>query len=197
MINKRILTTAIFLFSGLFAFAQDAAPAKKVAARPDIPGNFLVDLGLNLGINPPDSAYKKGLFGSRALNLYYYYPIRLGGSKFSFNPGIGMSMERIKWANLRILRDTTANAERYSLIPNTEYHKLKKSMMIMNYLEVPLEFRFDANPADPARTFWVSFGARFGVLADAHSKLKFKENGEKSKLKEHWRHGVKIGRAHV
>ena len=57
-------------------------------------------------------------------------------------------------------------------------------MMIMNYLEVPLEFRFDANPADPARTFWVSFGARFGVLADAHSKLKFKENGEKSKLKD-------------
>jgi hypothetical protein len=190
MINKRNLTIVVFLFSALFAFAQDAAPEKKVVERPDIPGNFLVDLGLNLGINPPDSAYKKGLFGSRALNLYYYYPIRLGNSKFSFNPGIGMSMERIKWANLRILRDTTENEEIYSLIPNTEYRKLKKSMLIMNYLEVPLEFRFDANPADPARTFWVSFGARVGILANAHTKLKFKQDGEKSMLKEHWRHGL-------
>jgi hypothetical protein len=190
MINKRILTSVIFLFLAFAALAQDAAPTKKVAARPDIPGNFLVDMGLNLGINPPDSAYKKGLFGSRTLNIYYYYPIRIGESKFSFNPGIGMSMERIKWANLRILRDTTANEEIYSLIPNTEYQKLKKSMLIMNYLEMPLEFRFDANPSDPARTFWVSAGARIGILADAHSKLKFKKDGEKSMLKEHWRHGV-------
>jgi hypothetical protein len=33
---------------------------------------------------------KYGLWGSRTLNLYYQYDMRIGKSKFSFHPGVGL-----------------------------------------------------------------------------------------------------------
>ena len=169
--------------------AQDKTE-KTVISRPDLPGNFLFDLGLNMGINTPEKGWRKGLWGSRTMNLYYYHPIKLGSGKISLNPGIGFSMERFKFTNFYLLKDTLPDVEQYDLVPNRIYPGLKKSQLVMNYLEIPLEIRLDANPSDPSRTFWASVGGRFGVNFNTHTKLKFKEDGEMNYLKERWRHGV-------
>jgi len=168
---------------------KSATPTPRLA-RPDLPGHFIFDLGLNVGINPPDKGWRKGFWGSRTVNVYYYHPIKLAGEKFTLNPGIGLSMERFKFTNFYLLKDTLPDVEQYDLIPNKIYPGLKKSQLVMNYLEIPLEVRFTANPADPSRTFWASVGGRFGYNINTHTKIKFKGDGEMNNLKEGWRHGV-------
>ena len=172
------------------ATAQDQSAPVAKATRPDIPGLFLVDFGLNQALNQPKTGFKRGFFGSRTLNVMYYLPIRLGQSKFTLNPGVGFAMERFKWANFYLLKDTTKLAEVYDLVPNRTYPRLKKSQLIMNYLEVPLEFRFDANPADPSRTFWASVGGQVGFLISSQTKLKYKDDGIMNKLKDRDRFGL-------
>ena len=58
-------------------------------------------------------------------------------------------------------------------------------MLAMNYLDVPMEVRFNSNPDDPARSFKVAIGGRVGYLIKAHTKIKYKEDGDLKKVKNH------------
>ncbi len=172
---------------------SQANPEKKVA-RPDIPGNFMIDVGVNRALDRPTN-FRQGFWGSRTVNLYYQYPIRLGKTKFSFNPGIGLSLERWKFTNGFTLRDTVEltatgavaenQVEQYNLVRGSSILGVsaRKSMFATNYLEVPIEFRFDTRPEDIARSFNVAIGGRIGVLYDAFTKLKYEEDGELITLK--------------
>ena len=117
-INARLSLLSLLLAASLVLNAQDSAPEKKVVARPDLPGSFLVDFGFNIGLNKPAKGWEKGFWGSRTLNLTYSYPFQIGKSRFYFQPGVGMSMERFKWVNNYVLRDTLPDIERYDLVPN-------------------------------------------------------------------------------
>ena len=79
-IHSRILMVATVLLSFYYAAAQEE-PARTVASRPDVPGHFLIDFGLNQGLNQPPKGFKRGFWGSRAFNVSYYYPFRFGASK--------------------------------------------------------------------------------------------------------------------
>lgn len=174
------------LFSLFFiSFSLFAQEKPRKAARPNIPGSFMIDLGFNRALNKPAN-FKQGFWGSRTLNLYYQYPIRIGRSKFSFNPGIGASMERWKFTNLFVLADTTKDSnDNFLLYPGSTFFKgIKKSTLIANYVEIPIEFRFDTAPEDIARSFNVAIGGRIGYLFDSKMKVKFKEDGETKILKD-------------
>ncbi len=191
MEGKHLVVFLLIIFISIGVSAQEA---RKVY-RPDIPGSFLLDFGVNGTVGAPDK-FDIGWFGSRTANVYYYYPIRFGKSKFMFNPGIGFGLERFKFKNYYYLADTAVRDGQFDLVPNfvssdsTTYSGIKKSMMVMDYLDIPIEFRFNSNPDDLARTFWVSIGARAGVLFNAHSKIKYKNDGEKVILKDRQRHGL-------
>src|SRR4051812_8429417 len=102
----RSVSVFIFVLAAIAGFSQDSTAVttttttpvtpKKKTFRPDIPGSFIVELGINIknGITPPD--FQHGFWGSRTMNFYYQYPIRLFKSNFSINPGIGLSLERWK-----------------------------------------------------------------------------------------------------
>ena len=76
----RAVVLLVCLVSGFAGFAQETETKK--STRPDIPGNFLVELGLNLknGIVPPN--FQKGFWGSRTIKFYYQYPIRVRKSNY-------------------------------------------------------------------------------------------------------------------
>lgn len=63
-------------------------------------------------------------------------------------------------------------------------------MLVTNYLEVPLEFRYDTRPNDIARSFSWAIGGRIGVLASSLMKVKYKEEGEMIKLKDKKSYGL-------
>ncbi len=198
---KKNAIALLFILITSFAFGQ--APTEEKKAKPNIPGTFLVDLGVNRALGSPKT-WKQGFWGSRTVNVYYQYPIRIGRTKFSFNPGLGVSLERWKFTNGAMLLDTvelvsypngaaSANqVEQYNLLsPQRVYPKLaKKSMFITNYFEIPIEFRFDTNPEDINRSFNVAVGGRVGVLFDAFTKVKYNDLGEVVKVKNKLNHGL-------
>ena len=173
----------IFLVS-VSVTAQETTPIpKKGTIRPDIPGTFSIEIGINQSFNKPDTAvFGLGLWGSRAFNLYYQLDKRIGKSKFSFHPGIGFGLERYKFKKAVTLIPGTGVDEGNTVFTEST-PRTKKTMVITNYLEIPLELRFSANPDDPTRSFKVSFGAKAGYLFDAHTKVKYRVDGQNKILK--------------
>lgn len=161
------------------------APSKAITARPDIPGIFTLEIGVNRGISTP-SAFDIGLWGSRTLNLYYQREFRILKSKFSLVPGVGFSLERYKFRNGRILSYSASNKDSVFMATPTSLSipNLKKTRLITNYLEVPVEIRFTANPNDPNRSFKFGVGARVGVLIEGGTKVTYTEGGETKKIKD-------------
>lgn len=194
---NRICCVLFLLVSGA-AFGQDQAVKK--TARPNIPGVFIVDFGFNQAINKPDT-FRTGFWGSRTVNFYYQYSQRIGRSKFSFNPGIGLSLERWKHSDATMLVDGTelvgtqpapTQIEQFNPIDAELIYgqPANKSMFVTNYVEMPIEFRFDTKPEDIARSFNVSLGGRVGVLYDAFTKVRYRNNGETVKVKDKYDHGL-------
>jgi hypothetical protein len=174
------LMFAFFVLAGIVVSAQGTEKPK--VYRPDIPGNFLIDFGVS-GTTQSPNHFSIGWFGSRTINLYYYYPIRFGKSRFSFNPGIGLGMDRFKFKKAYFVADTLRDGA-FEMVSNfrtdsTIYKGLKKSILGQHYLDIPLELKFSLHPEDPNRTFWVSIGGRVGYLYNPFTKIKYKEDGEK------------------
>lgn len=203
MIKK--LAAIALLFTSLGAFAQSESSSGNKSRRPDIPGTFSLELGVNRLLDKPNEL-KYGFWGSRTLNTIWQYDMRIGQSKFSFHPGLGLGMERFKllksqvndsvyYANPTLAYDASGNT---TFLPsaNVIYDKdtlgqidwsssfgLKKSMVAMTYVDIPLELRFSTLPDDPARSFKIAIGGRVGYLLNAHTKIKYKEDGDMKKLK--------------
>jgi hypothetical protein len=174
----------------LTASSAQAQTTPKTRARPNIPGNFIIDLGINGTQGAPD-LWVQSLIGSRTVNVYYQYPLRFGRSRFSFNPGFGLSMERFKWKNgvtlyNRAEANVNAQVEAYEFIsaPTFLNANVRKSMFVNNYVEVPLELRFDTKPEDISRSINIAVGVRAGWLYDSFVKIKYREEGQTKKLKD-------------
>lgn len=180
MIKKIAVIALLFAFFNS-AYSQETTE-KKSKGRPDLPGNFTLEYGFNFAPQAP-SGFDLGFWGSRTLNFYYQYDIRIGKSNFSVVPGIGFSMERFKFKNDSTL---TMVDDQVTLINPAKlgFRDVRKSMLVANYIEIPLEFVFRSNPEDPARSFKVAVGGRIGYLFDSFTKMKYKEDGELKKLKD-------------
>jgi hypothetical protein len=182
---KKLLAFSLgMLVLALSASAQESTPQpQKKYSRPDIPGTFVFEFGYNQPFNRPNK-FEIGFLGSRTANLYYQYDVRILKSKISFVPGIGLSLERYKFKNYYVLDYSGTNGGSLSMISPKDYgHSVRKSQLITNYLEVPLELKYSSNPEDPTRTFKFSLGVRGGVLINSFTKVKYREDGEKIKIK--------------
>lgn len=209
---KKIASLFVFMALSAAVLAQSAEKTKKYG-RPDIPGTFLIDLGFNRLTEKPNEL-KYGFWGSRTMNVYYQYDMRIGKSKFSIHPGIGLGMERFK-----LLRSTDITITPTDTITRTRTnptlafdgdgntifmeaarviydgdtlggpnysatYRTKKSMMVMNYLDIPVEIRFSLRPEDPGRSFKIAIGGRVGYLLGSHTKIKYREDGDLKKFKD-------------
>lgn len=182
--TQKIGALVFFLGISYNLFAQSEA-AKAVSRRPDIPGSFALEFGFNFDTGAPEP-FSLGFWGSRTFNLYYQYELRILKSSFSFVPGIGLSLERFKFNNEYTLDQDPDDPRSIIMIPPAEsvYPNIKKSQLITNYIDVPLELRYSTNPEDPARSFKVSFGGRIGYMYDSFTKIKYKENSQVKKFKD-------------
>ncbi|MEJ7647401.1 MAG: outer membrane beta-barrel protein [Chryseolinea sp.] len=183
MIKK--LVGIVFLTSISLAATGQINSKIKPSVRPDIPGIFTFEFGFNRDLDGPDR-FSPDFLGSRSANIYYQYEFRLFKSPFSFVPGFGMSLERHKMKNDYTLDYENSTSDQVILVSpeNSPYPGIKKSMIITNYLDVPLEFRYTMKPDDPTRSFKISVGGRFGYLFDSSSKVKYKENSETKMMKD-------------
>jgi len=190
---KRILAITALLVC--LIYNTQAQEKKPKAYRPDIPGFFLVDFGFNFPLSRPNN-FSQGFWGSRTLNLYYHYPVQIGKSKFSYNPGAGFSFERFKLTNNYTLPQLPGSDGSFALVSPGNFNTnwaFKKSMIVSNYFDLmPVEFRFDTNPKDISRSFSFAIGGRVGVLIESHTKIKYSASGVTGNpiYKDKQQHGV-------
>jgi hypothetical protein len=180
---------ALLIAFALPAAAQVSEPNAESAYtppkgdRPNIPGTFVLELGINSALDAPEK-FDIGLWGSRTMNVYYTYEIRIAQSKFSLVPGFGLSLERFKFKSGATLGYDAEDSLKLILPTEGTIPGIRKSQLVTNYFEVPLELRFSTNPSDPGRSFKIGVGGRIGYMYDAFSKIKYKEDGETKQLKD-------------
>ncbi len=180
---RKISLLIVFIALLSPAFSQEK-PTKKTSARPDIPGMLTLEYGFNFALRAPKD-FDPNFIGSTTFNLYYQYEMRLFKSHFSFVPGIGFSFERYKFKDGRVLTNYPSyDSIKMETATAAGYTSLKKSKLITNYIEAPLEFQYSINPDDPAHSFKISVGGRIGYLFDSFSKVKYHEYQENKKIKD-------------
>lgn len=178
----------------MICLSQDTRKTEKL----NLPGDFVVNFGFNSPINTP-SNFKTSFIGSRTFNLYYLHEFVLpvAQSRLSILPGVGLGLDRFNFSNLY-----TLSYEGNNLTMSKKGLDMRKSKLITNYFDIPVEIRYSSKPEDPSRGFKLSVGFKFGVLIDAFTKIKYYEGSSdiKDKSKREWninkiRYGVysKIG----
>lgn len=172
---------------------EKTTESKKRVYRPDIPGFFLVDFGFNSGLGKPAN-FVQGFWGSRTLNVYYHYPIRIPNSNFTFNPGAGFAFERFKFTNGYTLASQPGGDGTYALVQASNQLSgaaIHRSMLVSNYFDImPLEIRFDTNKKDYSRGFNIAVGGRIGFLLESHTKIEYTLNGVSATQKDKQSHGL-------
>jgi hypothetical protein len=185
---KKIASSLLLLVAGYLVQAQTTTPPAAKKGRPDIPGTFVVELGLNRDLGGPDN-FSLNLWGSRTVNIYYQYDIRILKSRFSFVPGIGLSLERFNFKKFRVLRYESDDSLKLQTPVGAQTAgfpllAIHKSRFINNYIDVPLELKYSTKPDDPSRSIKISVGGRIGYMYDSFTKIKYKDDGEMKKLKD-------------
>ena len=175
----RLIFCLIFTASAFFVYGQDGEERK---GRPDVPGILQIDYGLSFSAN--EEVPFKG-FGTSAFNVYYLQDMRLGQSKFSFHPGIGVGFDRYRFDLDSLNRHITiVDAIDSSYYVGIQNLNVKKSLFKAAYLDIPVEFRFNTNPDDVSRSFTVALGAKIGFLLSGTSKVVYNVDTETHKIKE-------------
>ncbi len=100
------------------------------------------------------------------INAYICYDLPFKQANFSFATGAGIASSNVYLKDQTLsLVDTSTQA--YFKTDSANHKRFKLSL---NYVEVPLEFRFYANKYNRNRGFKASLGVRVGALIQAHTK---------------------------
>ena len=117
---------------------------------------------------------------------YYSKPMFLSDD-FSFNPGIGISSDKLSFKNDVILKNTTTNDGINQIVIDTLDFSPKKNSLKGTYIMVPLDFKyyFGSGKFDKGR-FFVGIGGEIGLLLNSSTKVKNKVNNNMthSKIKD-------------
>ncbi|MBL3658897.1 porin family protein [Fulvivirga sediminis] len=154
------------------------------AARPDIPGSLILNIGWNI-LQDNSEELEISTLGSRTFEMYYLYDMPLGNSGFEIRPGIGIGVDKFKF-DKKVTIDQSVNANgdtEVSTVPLSDDWDVAKSQLASSYVDIPLEIRFFANPDDKRRSFNVSVGGKIGVRFSSHTKVKYSHEDENAKLK--------------
>ncbi len=160
---------------GVLVFAFNAQ-----SQRPDLPGHLIIDLGINSWSDIPTGADLNG-FQSKTVNLLYYYDFAIGERGWTFTPGFGLGLEKYSFKNANILTSIVDNAGTRTVsvtslpILYSNATAFDKSKLGLNYLDIPLEFRYYTSGNNYNRGFRVAFGAKFGVLYSSFTKVKLED----------------------
>ena len=150
-----------------------------------IPGYLKLNFGLST-LSDVDASMKIDALSTRSFDLYYSKPMFLSDN-FSFNPGIGISSDKLSFKNDVILKNTTTNDGINQIVIDTLDFSPKKNSLKGTYIMVPLDFKyyFGSGKFDKGR-FFVGIGGEIGLLLNSSTKVKNKVNNNMthSKIKD-------------
>ena len=176
-----------YLFGAFFLVCCVVGLAQEKLARPDVPGEIMVDIGLNFLDEEPNFVDQAG-WRSKSIGIYYTKR-RAFNDKFSFYYGLGLGLEKISLGDSLTLssgvvfnegdgnpeNDSLAAVALTSLSGGINY---SKNRLAITYLDIPVEFRFHPKGTQDGEGLFVGVGGILGLRMNSHRKLKFEEGGE-------------------
>lgn len=163
---KYYITVAALLFV-VSLYGQDDK-----LKMPDVPGDLMVDVGLNYWSTSSDSLQQEG-WPSKSVGIYFVKRKGLS-EKFSFTYGLGLGLDKISLGKTHTLFSGKDEAYVGELPVTT----IDKNRLATTYLDVPLELRFYPKGTEEGEGFFVSAGAIGGVFLTAHTKWTHEDTGE-------------------
>lgn len=165
---KKISFAFIAIMFVLNISAQNKKESKILSRAAD---HIVLQLSSDHWIGAPDSIknHMKGL--SRGLNVYVMLDKPFKNSpNLSVAFGIGIGTSGVYFKNMGIdIKSKTA------ILPFNNLDTLdhfKKYKLATSYLEVPVEFRYTANPEKENKSIKAAIGFKVGTLLNAHTKGK-------------------------
>jgi hypothetical protein len=153
------------------AFAQTDSVIHKVIPgyKKETPSNdhFFIQIGYLTWTNKPDSIRTKGF--PRSLNMYVMlnFPFKTN-PHWSVAIGPGISSDNMYFDKMTVGIARTTPTVQFRDVSDTSH--FKKYKLSTNYLEAPVEMRYRFNPNDDRKSVKIAFGAKVGVLVNAHVK---------------------------
>ncbi|MEP6711273.1 MAG: outer membrane beta-barrel protein [Ferruginibacter sp.] len=173
---RKLLVIFLVLTAALPAFSQTPSDKKKIDLVNRAGDHFMVQLASNTLTSLPDSinSHVKGLNRSANIYLMLNKPFK-GDPRFSVAFGIGVSTSNIYFKNMIVDIGSVNKVLPFTAVDSVNH--FKKYKLSTAYLEVPVEFRFTANPNTPGKTLKGALGVKVGTMLNAHTKGKTLQNG--------------------
>lgn len=195
---KKAFLALTLIGLAISSMAQDNSTESKESTAyrytpsPDFPGSLVIDYGLsyfdkNSGIMDT-KAWKSPTF-----NMYYMYPFRMGASRFSFNIGAGIGSEKYSFQNPISLVDDNGITSVDSLNNIPFFVNLtgyKKTQIVVNYFDIPIEFRVHSRKNDHKRSWFLAVGGKIGFRMAAKTKVIYEEFDSKKKYKSLYNYNI-------
>ena len=164
-----------------------ASFGQKQLARPDIPGDLMIDVGLNYWDEEPLFIDQAG-WRSKSISFYYVKRKALN-DKFSFYYGVGLGLEKIglgdslTFSSGVLLNGDDNNPDNDGISPLeltslSEEISYDKNRLAVTYLDVPIDFRFHPKGTQDGEGLFLGVGGIVGLRLNSHMKYKFDENDE-------------------
>lgn len=167
---KKFLSLAACAFFVTSVTAQENPEPKKKKPVVDMSNrandHFLLQLGYTKWAGIPDSINTSGL--SKSFNVYFLfdYPFKTN-PKLSMAFGPGIATDHILFGATYVgIKDNTSGILFTNQSDTTHF---KKTKLATAYLEVPVEFRYSAEPLT-GKGLKLAIGVKVGTLLNAHTR---------------------------
>jgi hypothetical protein len=170
-----LLSAAVLLITSIHAQKNPQTPKKKETI--DMSGrandHLLIQLGYTGWSGQPDSINNGGF--SKSFNIYFMFDFPFKTNpKLSVALGPGISSDHIKFSKTYIDIKGTTSILHFTNQSDTNH--FKRSTLATSYLEVPVEFRYAADPLNSSKGLRLAIGAKVGTMLNAHTRNKELEN---------------------
>lgn len=185
---KKIFLFVLAAFTLSIGWAQDneTQKVKPSTPSPDFPGSIVIDYGLNY-FWENSHEMRTNPWKSATFNIYYTYPVRLGESRFSFNPGIGVGNEKFGFEDDVSFLDSSNITVLKPVLDLPRFENagsVKLTQFVTNYIDFPMEFRVHTRKNDHKRSWYLALGGKIGINFDAKTKIKYTEFGKNKTYKD-------------
>lgn len=183
---KRLTLILFAAFISFNSLAQERTRTP-IGGRPDVKGDLFVDFGFNTLNNRPEDLSIR-FFASRVFNIYYQRPINIGeNTGLTFNPGIGLGLEKLAFSdNQMLIPNPEIGPNSSQLAPISEVYgeniSIGTNTTAVNYIDIPIEFRYHLNKNDYSKGFRFAVGGKIGLLYDSHTKVSYDDAVDHSRM---------------
>ena len=170
---KKTLLLLLGVSLSILSIAQTETNTKKDWSKIDISSrsadHFMIQYGIDSWQGAPDSVKTSGF--SRHFNFYFMLdkPFKTN-PHFSVGLGAGIGTSNMFFHNTKV--DIESMSSKLPFINQDSTDHFKKNKLTTIFLEVPVELRYYANPANPNKSWKAALGVKVGTLLKAYTKGK-------------------------